>query len=77
MDQSNIFVFSLLGLNIIQFIFWSRQVQRLIDKLMSRNYAEYIASNKTGPIEHKFENQDEIVSEDAVLNEVNSLLGGG
>ena len=34
-------VIVLILLNIAQFFFWSRQVQRLVDKLMSRNYAEY------------------------------------
>ncbi len=28
-------------LNVCQTIYWSRQVQKLIDKLMSRNYADY------------------------------------
>lgn len=28
-------------LNVFQLIYWSRQTQKLIDKLMSRNYAEY------------------------------------
>lgn len=32
---------ALILLNVFQFIFWARQVQRLVDKLMSRNYGEY------------------------------------
>lgn len=29
--------------------FWSKQVQKLIDKVMSRNYAEYAHSNAPPP----------------------------
>jgi len=36
-----IVVLSLIGLNVFQAVHWSRQVQTLVDKLMSRNYAEY------------------------------------
>ncbi len=34
---------ALLGaLNLFQLVYWSRQVHKLIDKLMSRNYADYV-----------------------------------
>jgi len=29
--------------------FWSRQVQKLIDKIMSRNYAEYVQASAPPP----------------------------
>lgn len=34
------------GLNVFQIIYWSRQTHRLIDKVMSRNYAEYVSVEK-------------------------------
>lgn len=36
----------LLVLNIYQFRYWSKQNQALVDKLMSRNYAEYAQTEK-------------------------------
>src|ERR1700743_917258 len=38
----------LLILNVFQILFWGRQVQVLVDKLMSRNYAEYVQTNVSG-----------------------------
>lgn len=34
----------LIALNVVQFFFWAHQVQRLVDKLMSRNYYDYEVS---------------------------------
>lgn len=36
----------LMALNVFQLVYWSRQVHKLIDKLMSRNYPEYVASSR-------------------------------
>ena len=35
-------ILSLIGLNVFQHVYWSRQNQKLVDKLMSRNYHEYV-----------------------------------
>lgn len=32
--------------NVFQFIYWSRQTHKLIDKLMCRNYAEYVHTER-------------------------------
>lgn len=43
-EQSLIIV--LLALNFIQFVFWSKLIGRLEDKLMSRDFHNYIDSQK-------------------------------
>lgn len=50
-----ILVLSLIGLNVFQHIFWSRQVQQLVDKLMSRNYAEYSVVSRPKEVERKIQ----------------------
>lgn len=40
-----ILVFALLLANIFQVIYWTKLNSQLIDKLMSRNYAEYVQTN--------------------------------
>ena len=66
--------------NIVQFIFWSKQVHRLIDKVMSRNYAEFVQAERTrGPSLVKKElgklPESEQVEEEKVLQELNGLFG--
>lgn len=65
----------LLLLNVLQACFWGYQCQRLLNKLMSRNYAEYdlIAS---GPAvsEPKKEDPTDSLEEQAILNELNGLF---
>lgn len=39
--EITIVTYALLILNVFQFLYWSRQVQKLIDKLMSRSFFEY------------------------------------
>lgn len=36
----------LVGLNVFQLIYWSRQVQKLVDKVMSRDYHTYEISKQ-------------------------------
>lgn len=36
----------LAGLNVFQLVYWSRQVQKLVDKLMSRDYHTYELSKQ-------------------------------
>lgn len=57
--------------NILQFRFWAKQNQALVDKLMSRNYAEYVQANSpvTKPLQF-----DPIISDDEVLRELNQQV---
>ncbi len=63
---------ALLALNVFQLIFWGYMVQRLVDKLMSRNYHEYQVANK---VEKKQEQNPMMgIPEDfRRLNEINPL----
>lgn len=66
----------LFTLNLIQFFFWSRKVSELIDKLMSRNYAEYVQTQSLKePIPDKIvlPTIDETEEQD-ILNELNGML---
>ena len=72
----DIAIYSLIGLNVVQFFFWSWNTNRLIDKLMSRNYADYVQSKlltsqttkQAGPSIPKLEDDD-------VLAELNKQFG--
>jgi len=67
----------LAGLNIWQHWFWSRYSGRLIDKLMSRNYAEYkqVEQSVSSPnVPNSNQEQDPI--HDPILDELNGILGG-
>lgn len=39
-------ILALIGFGVFQHIHWSRECQKLIDKLMSRNYADYAYTKK-------------------------------
>ena len=41
MDHANYAVLTLASLLVVQQAYWSYQVHKLVDKLMSRNYHEY------------------------------------
>jgi hypothetical protein len=63
-------------LNLIQFFFWSRKVSELIDKLMCRNYAEYVQTQSLKePVPDKIvlPTIDETEEQD-ILNELNGML---
>lgn len=68
---------TLIFLNLWQFWFWGRHTSRLIDKLMSRNYAEYKQVEQSGssPGEPRTQHADQ-VKDDDVLKELNGMLGG-
>ncbi len=66
-------IYALVILNIAQLVFWSRQVQKLVDKLMSRNYAEYVQVNNP-PLPTVIV-EDDLVEETDVLNELNGMIG--
>ncbi len=40
---------SLVGLNLVQFVFWMWQTQKLLNKLMSRNYHDYVETTQLKP----------------------------
>ncbi len=69
----------LVGLNIAVIIFYQRQINGLVDRLMSRNYAEYVQSRALEQADHfpkKGSTQEEpSISDDPVLNELNNTLG--
>lgn len=64
---------ALLGLNVFQMVYWSRQVHKLVDKLMSRNYAEYVQIN-TPPLPTVRLPDETIVEEKDILAELNGML---
>lgn len=71
--QSNWLLVSLLLLNVFQAVYWSRQVQKLIDKLMSRNYAEYVSLTNP-PLPTVKVKSDLEVDERDVLAELNGMI---
>lgn len=42
-----------------QQVFWSRQVHKLVDKLMSRSYAEYVQATKPLPAVNRIQTPEE------------------
>lgn len=67
----------LCALNVFQFLFWSVQNQRLVDKLMSRNYAEYDLVKQGPPPRREVPVDTEAIREEAdILAELNGFVGG-
>lgn len=64
----------LVGLNIIQLIYWSRQCHKLIDKLMSRNYPEYVQTQNFAAVLPPSPVQEEVPDEQ--LDLLNRTLAG-
>ena len=65
---------TLLGLNVFQLVYWSRQTHKLIDKVMSRNYAEYVQIT-TPPLPTVKVEDDSLIEEKDVLKELNGMFG--
>lgn len=70
----------LIALNAFQLWIWWREIHRLIDKVMSRNYAEYVTSQKfsrpdlpQGPEFLAQENSDQNEEQD-LLRELNGMI---
>lgn len=62
-------------LNLGQFFFWSFQVHRLVNKLMSKDFAEYNAIVRGPPKrEPPLVNIEGEVEEQDILKELNSML---
>lgn len=51
-------------LNVFQLIYWGAQLQKLVDKLMSRNYGEYVQTNNTQTVVKQKTNIDDEPKED-------------
>lgn len=64
MQIGDVILFSLLATVIIQQVFWAHQVQRLVDKLMSKNYYDYEASKAVGKPQPKIILEDPSAQED-------------
>jgi len=66
-------VLGLVILNVLQFVFWTWQINKLVDKLMSRNYAEYASVTK--PVETSMSSvQLPVKDDDDVLQDLNRML---
>lgn len=68
-----------IGMNVFQQIYWSRQTHKLIDKLMSRSYAEYVQVSKQ-PVEPALVSPTEANLEevnDEELEALNKIMGAG
>lgn len=66
---------TLAGLIVFQQLYWMRQIQKLIDKLMSKNYADYIqATAPSLPPRHPFGDitvrPEEVLEDLGVLNAI-------
>lgn len=74
MTETQVIIF-LGGLNLVQFVFWSFQAHRLLNKLMSRSFAEYNQIINPEPLEPReiidFSQHKE---EEDILNELNGML---
>jgi hypothetical protein len=72
-----IVIATLAGLNVFQLVYWSRLQSRLVDKLMSRNYAEYVQLSKPPPSPGLAVTLPDhaAVEEQDVLSTLNRMLG--
>lgn len=70
-------VLGLLALNFFQLFYWSRLQTRLVDRIMSRNYAEYVQLTKPElPKALQVTLPDEsVVEEQDVLKALNGMFG--
>lgn len=76
LDYSTL-VYILLLANVFQFIYWSIDHHKMVNKIMSRNYGELIQAEALKNPSPMSSVASEInVKEDEVLNELNGMLGG-
>lgn len=64
-------VIGLVTLNVFQYFFWTWQVHKLIDKMMSRNFAEYIQATKPIGVESP---KVQLPEDDETLQTLNRML---
>lgn len=70
-------VLILVMINAIQTVYWSRMTHKLIDKLMSRNYAEYVQLEKLkSPVPNMRVEVPPEVESDEDLDQLNRTFGG-
>lgn len=74
-------VIALIALNGVQLLFWSWQYHRLIDKIMCRNYAEYVQVKKSlNELPQSSSNQglklshDDELENERILRELNGVF---
>lgn len=71
-------VVGLIGLNVFQLWYWSRETHRLIDKVMSKNYPEYVSSVsylKPKPSPGPEVPDIDTIQQQEILRELNGMLG--
>ena len=66
-------VLGLVGIILIQHLFWTYQTHKLIDKLMSKNFAEYHMIKNPAKIEKPKELDP--IEEKELLQQINGMLG--
>lgn len=64
----------LLGLNLVQLWYWSRQTHRLIDKVMSRSYFEFEQAKALS--QEKIKAEAPLVMDDKEENDILAELNG-
>lgn len=65
----------LVALNVFQLLYWAHIVQRLVDRLMSKSFAEYQqVKNGPPPKSEPKEDLDAIHEENEILDEINRML---
>lgn len=73
-------ILALVGANLFQTLYWSRMTHKLIDKLMSRNYAEYVQVEK---LKHDLPHAEQTSlkepdqDDDEDLERLNRTISGG
>ncbi len=74
--NETVVILGLLGLNVFQLVWWSTQNHRLVDKLMSKNYAEYVQSEnlKASLPVPKLTDSLSSAEENELLREINGML---
>lgn len=73
MQFNDYLIFGLVSLILIQHLFWTYQTHKLLDKLMSKNFAEYHMIKNPAKVEKPRELDP--IEEKQLLNEINGMLG--
>lgn len=69
-------ILALIGLLVVQQVMHSRNEQKLLDKLMSRNYHEYQVSKQVSEPKAPHSEISRITLDDGQLDELNRLTSG-
>ncbi len=73
-------IISLVALNAFQLFYWMRETHRLIDKIMSKSYPEYVSSvsylkPKPTPSPGQEVDSQDTIQEQEILRELNGMVG--